>query len=159
MIIMGVAGSGKTTIGKLLAEKLACPFHDADDFHPAANKEKMGKGIPLTDLDRLPWLRTIAEEMKKWEATNPKTVLACSALKQKYRDLLAKENSVQWVYLKGNMAFIRQRLENRQDHFMKTEMLESQFGDLEEPEEAIVIDINSDSDRMVDEIIVKLKKV
>jgi carbohydrate kinase (thermoresistant glucokinase family) len=159
IILMGVSGAGKTTIGKKLAEKLGSPFYDADDFHTLANKEKMRKGIALTDEDRFPWLRVVAVEMQKWDEVNEKTVLSCSALKQKYRDILEERLLVHWVYLKGDKNLIRLRLENRKDHFMNPELLDSQFKDLEEPEGAITVDINSDSDKITAEILQRLTQL
>src|ERR1039457_2137969 len=109
IVLMGVSGSGKTTVGKKAAEKLACPFFDADDFHSAENKAKMGRGLALTDEDRRPWLQTLSDEMKKWNKKNSFTILACSALKQKYRDLLSQDVPVRWVYLKGERSLIQRR--------------------------------------------------
>ena len=158
IVLMGVTGSGKTTIGQKLAEVLACPFYDADVFHPAANKEKMGRGIPLTDADRLPWLQTLHAEMTEWKKQKPKTVLACSALKQKYRDLLSAGLEVRWIYLKGNPETIRQRIKGRQGHFAGTPLLASQFADLEEPQDAIVVDVQEDPARIVNGILQYLKE-
>ena len=147
--VMGVSGSGKTTIGRKLAEVLRCPFYDADDFHPSANKEKMARGEALTDQDREPWLLKLSEEMEKWDRQGPYAVLACSALKQKYRDLLAGKVPVRWVYLKGDRTLIQKRLEARKGHFFNPALLDSQLSDLEEPLEAIVVNIGQNVDEIV----------
>jgi carbohydrate kinase (thermoresistant glucokinase family) len=154
---MGVSGSGKTTIGQKLAEALHCPFYDADDFHPSANKEKMARGEALTDQDREPWLLKLSEEMEKWDRQGPYAVLACSALKQKYRDLLARKVPVRWVYLKGNREVIQKRLEARKGHFFNPALLDSQFSDLEEPLDAIVVNIGKGMDEIVQGIVKELK--
>ncbi len=156
---MGVAGSGKTTIGKKLAEMLACPFYDADDFHPVRNKEKMSRGEPLNDEDRAPWLEAISKELKSREGKNGLCVLACSALKQKYRDFLSKDLPVQWVYLKGSKELIRERLKSRKGHFADEGLLESQFRDLEEPQDAYVVDISRDSTEIALELLKKFEGV
>lgn len=157
IVLMGVSGSGKSTIGPKLAAALGCPFYDGDDYHSREAKEKMGRGTALTDEDRAPWLRTLAGEMKKWEAKGPLSILACSALKQKYRAQLSQEVPVQWIHLKGDKALIRSRLEARQGHFAK-DLLESQFEALEEPKEAMVIDISADPGKIVDELVKKLRE-
>jgi gluconokinase len=155
-VIMGVAGSGKSTVGQLLATKLGCSFLDGDLLHSPGNIEKMTHGIPLTDADRAPWLMAIhvriAESFERGECL----VVACSALKQKYRDTLEAGVAVTWVYLKGSEELIRERLQHRQDHFMKPGMLASQFADLEEPVDAIVIDIRSEPKMAVAQIISEL---
>lgn len=158
IVLMGVSGSGKTTVGRKLAAALSCPFHDGDDYHSREAKEKMSRGVALADEDRAPWLQTLAGEMKKWEAKGPLSILACSALKQKYRDLLSQEAPVQWVHLKGDKALIRSRLEARQGHFAK-DLLDSQFEVLEEPKEAMVIDISPDSDKIVEALVKKLTEI
>jgi carbohydrate kinase (thermoresistant glucokinase family) len=159
IILMGVMGSGKTTVGRKLSGVLGCPFYDADDLHSKANKEKLRRGSPLNDSDRMPWLRTIANEMKKWERENPMTVLACSALKQKYRDLLSKDAAVLWVYLKGDRETIRKRLKERVGHFADPSLLESQFADLEEPSNAVMVDIRLDLDKMLESLVQKIQAV
>lgn len=133
IVVMGVTGSGKTTVGGLLAARLAWLFADADDFHSSANKEKMHKGIPLTDADRLPWLAAMHEQIAKWIASKQNAVLACSALKQNYRRQLWDGPEVQFVYLKGSYDLIASRLRDRKGH----------FADLEEPCDAIVADITA----------------
>ncbi|HLR89401.1 MAG TPA: gluconokinase [Balneolaceae bacterium] len=146
-VLMGISGCGKTTVGKLLSETTGLPFYDGDDFHPAENKEKMRIGEPLTDKDRLPWLRTLAEHMREWRAGGG-AILACSALKKEYRDLLRSagtpDQPVQFIYLKGSVTQIANRIDGRQHEFMPPELLESQYHTLEEPEadEALQIDIS-----------------
>ncbi len=158
IIIMGVSGSGKTTVGLKLGKELGCPFYDSDDFHTEAAKEKMSRGIALTDEDRFPWLRRLADAMKGWERENKQSVLACSALKQKYRDILEKDLPVRWIYLKGTPELIRQRLKERKSHFWNPQLLDSQFAALEEPAGAITLDINQDSDKMVGSLVRQLKE-
>ncbi len=157
VILMGVAGSGKTTIGRKLAQALDCAFYDGDDYHSQANKEKMGRGVPLTDADRMDWLQTLQIAMKKWAAESPCVILACSALKQKYRNQLSEELSVQWVYLKGDKEVVRQRLESRRDHFAGPDLLESQFSALEEPPNVLLVDIRKDLDSIVKQLVEDLK--
>jgi gluconokinase len=141
--VIGVAGAGKTTIGRLLAEELHCEFLDADSLHPRGNIEKMEHGIPLNDHDRAPWLRAVhAHMMQSFDRRNG-LVVACSALKQQYRDVLSQGIPVIWVYLKGDEDTIRNRLKHRKHHFMRAQMLASQFADLEPPEDAIVIDLQT----------------
>jgi len=151
-IIMGVSGVGKTTVGTVLAERLGWTFRDADNFHPQANVEKIRHGIPLTDADRLPWLAALRELIRA--AGDTGMVLACSALKQSYRDYLREgREDVAFVFLKGNRTLIEKRLEGRKDHFAGPEILDSQFKDLEEPEDALVVDASRDPQSIADEII------
>jgi gluconokinase len=157
IILMGVAGSGKTTIGRKLARVMGCPFYDGDDYHSQANREKMARGIPLTDEDRLSWLQTLHNEMKVWERESPRTLLACSALKLKYRDLLSDRITVRWIYLKGEAGIIRQRLRDRQGHFAGPDLLESQFLILEEPVDAIRVDVGQEPDIIVKQLLEALK--
>ncbi len=157
IIIMGVAGSGKTTIGKLLAESLGWEFSDADDFHPPSNIQKMQKGIPLTEADRIPWLEDLQTAIKQWLQANKNMILACSALKNSYRDYLVVESDrMRLIYLRGSYELIKQRLKNRQNHYLGVELLESQFAALEEPSDAfystIYIDISSTPTEIVDKI-------
>lgn len=152
IIIMGVAGSGKTTIGRLLAEKTGVPFSDADDFHPQSNIEKMASGIPLDDIDRLPWLKILQTVL---ENESP-IVLACSALKSSYRDMLDPEKQHHWVYLKGDKKLISKRLNERSGHFMKDKMLDSQFEALEEPKDALRVAIDGSPQAICEEIIYQL---
>jgi len=141
IVVMGVAGAGKSSIGQLLASELRCEFLDGDGLHPPANIHKMTVGIPLTDADRVPWLAAIHARIVESFERGRNLVVACSALKQRYRETLANGVSIAWVYLKGSEEVIRARLLERQHHFMKAEMLASQFADLEEPTDAIVIDV------------------
>jgi gluconokinase len=150
--VMGVTGSGKTTIGNLLAARLAWQFADADDFHSPANKEKMHKGIPLTDADRLPWLAAIHEQIAKWVTAKENVVLACSALKQSYRQLLWNGPELKFVYLKGSYELIAERLRARKGHFADEHILAGQFRDLEEPNDAVTVDIGASPEQIVDEI-------
>ncbi|MBO0357992.1 gluconokinase [Hymenobacter sp. BT186] len=154
-IVMGVSGSGKTTIGRLLAEKLALAFHDADDFHSAANIEKMGAGIPLTDADRKDWLAAMADAIGNWENSGG-AVLACSALKEKYRQTLqgGARHPLQWVYLDGSRKLLHDRLEARKGHYMGADMLDSQLDTLEEPAYGIHVKLqqNQTPDEVVQEI-------
>jgi gluconokinase len=145
LIIMGVSGSGKSTIGTLLAMRLRWEFEDADWFHPAANVEKMHSGIPLTDEDRWPWLKAIAEWIDKARIAGRHAVIACSALKRRYRDILIGDReNVRLVYLKGDEALIARRFATRHEHFMPLSLLHSQFEALEEPapnENPIIVSI------------------
>ena len=150
---MGVAGSGKTTIGELLAARLRSTFVDGDAFHPQANIEKMSHGIPLTDADRGPWLAAIHVRIVDALACGEQLVIACSALKQKYRDTLGQGVELTWVYLKGTEELIFARLKARSHHYMKTGMLASQFADLEEPTDAIAVDIADPPDAIVQQIL------
>lgn len=149
IILMGVSGSGKTTIGRLLAQDLGWPFYDGDDFHPQANIDKMRQGIPLTDDDRDAWLTTLRHQIDTFVDTCQSTVLACSALKQTYRDRLNR-SEVRFIYLKGDPALIRQRLLARQGHFMPADLLASQFATLEEPQGVPAIDIAQTPETVVD---------
>ncbi|PSB25081.1 gluconokinase [Stenomitos frigidus] len=152
ILIMGVSGSGKTTIGKQLAETLHWQFQDADSFHPAANVEKMRSGLPLTDTDRMPWLLALQQAIAIWLQTQTNTVLACSALKAEYRHMLSQASQVKQVYLKGSFALIQQRLQKRQGHYMKAALLQSQFGALEEPTEAFWVNIDQSPEAIVSQI-------
>jgi gluconokinase len=143
IVLMGVTGSGKTTIGRRLARELGWRFHDADDFHPAANVEKMSRGVPLEDRDRAPWLAALRELVRGFIERGESAVLACSALKERYREYLLIDERVKLVYLKGDYELIRARLDGREGHFMKAAMLDSQFSTLEEPERALVVDVSS----------------
>jgi gluconokinase len=149
IVLMGVAGSGKTTNGEKLAEDLGWKFYDGDDFHPVANVEKMSQGIPLDDLDRLPWLESLRQLILAKLKENDSAILACSALRETYRDYLLVDERVKLIYLKGDFNLIHQRLESREGHFMRTEMLRSQFETLEEPEQGIYVDINAPSHQII----------
>jgi len=149
---MGVSGCGKTTIGRALADAMAWPFLDADDFHPEANVAKMRTGTPLTDDDRWPWLDRLAAEMSAINARGASAVLGCSALRQAYRDRLARAGGVRIVYLKGDRATIEPRLAARAGHYMPPSLLTSQFAALEEPADVIVVDIRLPAPRQVQAI-------
>jgi gluconokinase len=158
LIVMGVAGSGKTTIGKALAARLGWDFFDADAFHPPTNVAKMAAGMPLDDDDRAPWLAALHELLARTRREGRHPVLACSALKQPYRDtLLAGNAGIRVVYLQGNCDLILSRMANREDHYMKPGMLRSQFDALEEPEDALTVDIARPVEKIVGEILQRLK--
>ncbi len=152
IVVMGVTGAGKTTVGELLARQLGWDFLDADDFHPAANVEKMRRGIPLDDEDRKPWLQRLRAEIAEREASGRNAVLACSALKEEYREMLAVGPHVKFVYLKGSRELIAQRLQARHGHFADEKILAGQFADLEEPKNGIVVDIATTPEEIVREI-------
>ena len=141
IIIMGVAGSGKTTIGSLLADELGWKFYDADDFHSESNRAKMTQGIALTDEDRASWLMSLRELINQNIQRNSQAVLACSALKNSHRNTLEVNEQVKFVYLQGTYAQIKARLNERTGHFMSARMLDSQFDALEEPQNTLTIDI------------------
>jgi len=153
---MGTAGSGKTTIGKLLAAQMKWEFADGDSFHSPANIEKMSRGIPLTDDDRAPWLNSIREAIVQWDAQQKNVVLACSALKQIYRDRLLVNSNVKLVYLKGTYELLSERLHFRKGHYATEQLLVSQFADLEEPTDAITVDVTPSPEEIVGEIRTKL---
>ena len=155
-IVMGVSGSGKTSVGKALAEQLGWDFYDADHFHPPENVAKMASGIPLDDSDRVPWLASLHKLISSGLAQNRPGILACSALKECYRQRLLEGNEgVQIIYLKGNYDLIWSRMSARTDHYMKPHMLQSQFETLEEPTNALTFDISMPVDDIVEEIISK----
>jgi gluconokinase len=155
---MGVAGSGKTTIGKRLAEELDWPFYDGDDFHPTANVEKMRTGIPLTDADRDPWLAALQNLILEKLRTNQSAIIASSALKQKYRDRLQVDREkVRFVFLQGDFATIAARLTARKHKYMNPNLLASQFAALEEPNDALVVNIAQTPEAIVSRIKMELK--
>lgn len=160
LVVMGVAGSGKTTIAEALAGRTGWPFKDGDAFHPPSNVEKMRSGQPLTDEDRWPWLRAIAAEIDRTSDAGGHIVLTCSALKRAYRDvLIGKRTGVRLIYLKGLRALIHDRLQARRGHFMPPQLLDSQLATLEEPardENAVVVDVAPTVDAIVDNIIREL---
>jgi gluconokinase len=156
LIVMGVTGAGKTTIGKLLASELGWQFADADDFHPAANIEKMRRGIPLNDDDRKPWLECLRAEITRWIVNTRGVVLACSALKSTYRQELNVSPQVRFVYLKGSAALIAERLRSRHGHFADEHILAGQFADLEEPADAVTVEISATPEEIAAEIRQKL---
>lgn len=149
LILMGVSGAGKTTVGQRLAESLNWKLLDADDFHPPANIEKMGRGVPLADADRWPWLDRLNGMARESEARGENVLLACSALKARYRERLASGCAgVSWVYLKGDFRLIESRLKARKGHYMKADLLQSQFAALEEPPDALVADVSGDPEQI-----------
>jgi len=152
VIIMGPTGSGKTTIGTMLATQLSWQFADADAFHPPANIEKMSKGIPLNDADRAPWLEAMRKAILEWIAAGKNVVLACSALKSAYREELRASPEVKIVYLKGSYTLFTERIRHRHGHFAGEGILAGQFADLEEPEDAITIDAAKSPEQIVAEI-------
>jgi gluconokinase len=160
LVVMGVSGSGKTTVATKLAERLQWTFEDGDRFHPKSNVEKMSAGHPLTDEDRWPWLNAIADEIERICKVRGHVVIACSALKRIYRDVLLRgRNDVRFVFLNGTQALIAQRLSLRKDHFMPPGLLDSQFRTLEPPsldENAIDVSIDASVDAIVDDIISEL---
>jgi gluconokinase len=159
VIIFGVPGAGKTTIGELLAQELHWKFYDADDFHPQVNIDKMERGEPLTDEDRQPWLQSLREAITRSLAANENAVLACSALKRKYRELLRVNADVKFVFLHGSRARIADQLKQRRGHFIDPALLDSQFADLEEPESSedmLTIELKGEPDELVEQIRQKL---
>ena len=160
VIIFGVSGAGKTTIGKLLAEELGWRFCEADDFHPRANIDKMRRGIPLTDGDREPWLNSLRELIERCIAEGQNAALACSALKRVYRNHLRVSLEVKLVFLRGDYALVAEQLGHRRGHFMNPGLLRSQFADLEEPhpeEEVLTIQLGRPPHELVEEIKTKLR--
>jgi gluconokinase len=145
VILMGVSGVGKTTVGEMLAAQTGWVLYDADDFHSPANVEKMRGGIPLTDEDRWPWLDRLNAVLREAEEHGRSAILACSALKERYRDRLAQRlTSVRWVHLTGDFELIKQRIDARKGHYMTAQLLESQFAALEQPRDAIVVDVGAE---------------
>jgi gluconokinase len=158
VVLMGVSGSGKTTIGTLLAERTGTVFADADDYHPAANKAKMAAGTPLNDEDRQPWLETLNGLMQGWFLAGSGGVLACSALKEKYRATLASgmpEGTVKFVLLDGSRELIEERLGQRPGHFFNPKLLESQLTTLEKPSDALTV-VNDKAPAVIVEEILKV---
>jgi gluconokinase len=149
VIVMGVTGAGKTTVGNMLAGQLAWTFVDADSFHAAANVDKMRRGIPLDDADRAPWLQAMRDAISQWIQDRGNVVLACSALKRSYRDELRVGPEVRVVYLKGSKELISSRLRQRHGHFAGESILAGQFADLEEPTDAIVVDVGLSPEEIV----------
>ncbi len=154
---MGVSGSGKSTVAALAAGALGCRFQEGDDLHPPENVEKMRRGTPLTDADRLPWLRKIADEIDGWRARGECGVLTCSALRRSYRDIIIDDRpDLVLVYLKGSCDLINQRLIARREHFMPVALLDSQFAILEEPtpdEHPIIVDVGGNPAEIAREIV------
>jgi gluconokinase len=158
LVIMGVSGSGKTTLGMRVAKTLAWEFADGDNFHSAANIEKMAHGIALTDEDRAPWLAALRRLIEEWLAAGKGGVLACSALKAGYRDELKVNSQVVFIYLKASPELLRKRLRARSGHYMKAGMLESQLETLEEPKDAIVVDVSGPIEQTVRTILQAIGK-
>ena len=158
-VIMGVSGCGKTTIGEALAAHLGCPFYDGDDFHSPQNVAKMAAGIPLNDGDRAPWLDTLAALIQEHLDREETAVLASSALKKRYRDSLRVDGRVQFIFLDGDFDLIWERMQARHDHYMKAEMLQSQFDALEAPgeEEAIRVPIDQSVNDILSQILLALQ--
>ena len=159
VIVFGVSGAGKTTVGKLFPEELGWRFVEADDFHPRANIDKMRRGIPLTDEDRWPWLECLREQIKKCIEAHRNAVLACSALKRAYRQRLRVSGEVKFVFLRGDYALVEKQLRRRRGHFMNPELLRSQFADLEEPkpdEDILTVELGRTPEEIVEEIKTKL---
>jgi gluconokinase len=159
VVVMGVSGVGKSTVGKRLADGLHWEFADADNYHPPANVAKMSRGIPLDDSDRAPWLLSLELAVEQWLAEERDVILACSALKAAFRARLCSHapGRIQFIYLKADYLAIAERLANRRNHFMKKELLKSQFDSLEEPEVAIQVDATQSLEAIVDEIASSLK--
>jgi gluconokinase len=159
VIILGVSGAGKTTLGRLLARKLGWAFYEADDFHSPANVEKMHAGNPLTDEDRWPWLESLRELVKRCLDSKKNAILTCSALKEAYRRHLRVNSEVKLVYLRGDYTLIADQLRHRRGHFMSPALLQSQFADLEEPRAAggiLTVDLGRTPRELVQEITTKL---
>src|SRR4051812_6657845 len=159
IIIFGVSGAGKTTVGKLLARELGWRFIEADDFHPAANIEKMRNGHPLTDADRWPWLEALRKQIERSLSAGENAVLACSALKRVYRDRLRVSDEVKFVFLRGDHALLEKQLRSRHGHFMNADLLQSQFDDLDEPqpdEKVLTIQLGRTPKEIVERIKTKL---
>ena len=159
IIVFGVSGAGKTTVGKLLARELGWQFLEADDFHPAANIEKMQSGRPLTDEDRWPWLDCLRKQIEQLVSAGENAVLACSALKRTYRNRLGVNDDVKFVFLRGDYPLVEKQLRGRRRHFMNLDLLQSQFDDLEEPEideHALTVALGQTPEEIVEEIEAKL---
>jgi gluconokinase len=156
---MGVSGSGKTTVGEILAKQLGWDFVESDDFHPPANIEKMHRGVPLDDDDRRPWLESLRQRVDEACLHGKPAVVACSALKQSYRDFLGQDypGMLRYVYLHGSEKLISQRLATRTGHFMNPNLLHSQFNTLEPPTDAIRVEVERTPKEIVEEIRAKLK--
>lgn len=154
VILFGVSGAGKTTVGRLLAGATGYRFHDADDFHPPGNVKKLRNGVPLDEDDRGPWLRSLAAAIDAWLMRGENVVLACSALKRKHRKCLERSPEVRFVYLRGTYNLIAERLNRRRGHFMHPALLQNQFATLQEPApgEAVVVDCGNDPAGAVEQI-------
>ena len=159
MVLMGVSGSGKTTVGRALAQRLEMPFFDADNYHPPENIAKMAGGEPLTDADREPWLEALHQLIHACLEQGKPGILACSALKRGYRRRLDRDqsNKVQYVHLEGSYDVIWERMADRQDHYMRADMLRSQFETLEAPENAITVNVDRSVEEIVEDIMAQLE--
>ena len=157
VVLMGVSGSGKTTVGRMLASAMDCAFLEGDSLHSAANVEKMSHGMPLTDADRGPWLAAIHSRLLDAYRRRQSLVVGCSALKRSYRTLLADGIPITWIYLKGSAALIRSRLQHRTGHYMKADMLASQVEALEEPSDALIVDVLQPPGTIVEQILAELR--
>ncbi|HDL6964314.1 TPA: gluconokinase [Yersinia enterocolitica] len=163
IIVMGVSGSGKTTVGEAVARRIHAKFIDGDDLHPRANIQKMGSGHPLNDEDRMPWLERLSDAAYSLHHKNESGIIVCSALKRRYRDRLREGNpEMVFLYLKGSFDVIMERLKSRSGHFMPTDLLKSQFEALEEPgseePDVICVDIDADIDEVVQRCVLALEK-
>lgn len=157
LVLMGVSGCGKTSVGQALSERVGWPFFDGDDFHPPANVAKMAAGFPLNDENRTPWLANLHDLIARHQAEGQSMLVACSALKEKYRQQLAAGNpGTVFVYLKGDFELIFARMQARAGHYMKAEMLRSQFETLEEPAEALIIDIGQPLETIIEVVLSQL---
>jgi gluconokinase len=157
VVVMGVAGSGKTTVGMMVADAMHCAFLEGDSLHSAANVEKMSHGMPLTDADHAPWLAAIHACLLDAYRHRQSLVVGCSALKQSYRTVLAEGIPITWVYLKGSPALIRSRLQHRTGHYMKADMLARKFEALEEPSDALIVDVSQSPGAIVEQILAELR--
>lgn len=160
LVLIGVCGCGKTLIGSMLAKELGGVFEDADDFHPAPNKAKMTASIPLTDEDRWPWLRILRARIEEMRDQTPYYLLACSALRQVYRDILRDSDSresLEFIHLKGSRDLIGSRMAARKGHYMPTSLIDSQFAILEEPSDAITVDISGTPEQIARDILARLE--
>ncbi len=155
LVVMGVSGSGKSTVGRLVADRTGSEFADADDFHPPANREKMAAGIPLEDADRQPWLEALRDRIRATNDAGRTLVLACSALKRKYRETLREAGpQVAFVFLDGTRGQLLERLQHRPGHFFPPALLDSQLATLERPETALVLDISAPPEELATQILV-----
>jgi gluconokinase len=159
IIVMGVSASGKTTVGQMLARALGWGFSDADDFHGPANIEKMKKGIPLTDEDRQPWLRSLRTAIEQWNRSDKSHILACSALKEEYRQTLGQNDpKVVFVYLQASFDLVSERLKARKGHFFNASLLQSQFEALETPQDAVIVDASEKPYEIVSAVLKRIDR-